>query len=160
MVSFYINNNKVSLDVAADTPLLWIVREVLGLKGSKYGCGMGVCGACTMHLDGKAIRTCVLPVLAVQDKHVTTIEGLSETDKLHPLQQSWIDEKVPQCGYCQSGQLMTAASLLDAKPTPSDSEIEQAMQGNICRCGTYPRIRKAIKRAAAKSNVNPIEVKT
>src|SRR5438128_10119799 len=147
MISFSVNKRRVDLDVDPSTPLLWILRENLGLTGTKYGCGMAQCGACTVHLDGEAIRSCVAPVSRVAGKKVTTIEGLSEA-LTHPLQQAWIEEDVPQCGYCQSGQLMSAAVLLREKPKPADEDIDQAMSGNICRCGTYPRIRKAVHRAA------------
>ena len=147
MISFSVNKQSVNLDVDSSTPLLWVLRENLGLTGTKYGCGMAQCGACTVHLDGEAIRSCVAPVSRAVGKEVTTIEGLS-SDLSHPLQRAWIAEDVPQCGYCQSGQLMSAAVLLREKPRPTDADIDQAMTGNICRCGTYPRIRKAIHRAA------------
>jgi aerobic-type carbon monoxide dehydrogenase small subunit (CoxS/CutS family) len=147
MISFSVNHKQVSLDIDPSTPLLWVLRDNLGLTGTKYGCGMAQCGACTVHLDGEAIRSCVAPVSRAAGKEVTTIEGLSP-DMSHPLQRAWIVEDVPQCGYCQSGQLMSAAVLLREKPRPSDDDIDQAMTGNICRCGTYPRIRKAIHRAA------------
>lgn len=146
---FQINGEQAVVDASPDTPLLWVVREQLGLTGSKFGCGMGLCGACTMHMDGQAIRSCSMPVQLVDGKTVTTIEGLSEGDELHPLQQAWIDQNVPQCGYCQSGQIMSAASLLARDPNPSDDAIRSAMSGNICRCGTYSRIHKAIKQAAS-----------
>lgn len=147
MISFSVNRQHVNLDVDPSTPLLWVLRENLGLTGTKYGCGMAQCGACTVHLNGEAIRSCVAPVSRVEGKEVTTIEGLS-SDLSHPLQRAWLAEDVPQCGYCQSGQLMSAAVLLRDKPQPSAEDIDQAMTGNICRCGTYPRIRKAIYRAA------------
>jgi aerobic-type carbon monoxide dehydrogenase small subunit (CoxS/CutS family) len=147
MISFSVNRRHVNLEVDPSTPLLWVLRENLGLTGTKYGCGMAQCGACTVHLNGEAIRSCVAPVSRVAGKEVTTIEGLSP-DLSHPLQRAWIAEDVPQCGYCQSGQLMSAAVLLREKPRPSDEDIDQAVTGNICRCGTYPRIRKAIHRAA------------
>ena len=147
MISFRVNNRPVSLDVDPSTPLLWVLRENLGLTGTKYACGMAQCGVCTVHLNGEAVRSCVAPVSRVADKEVTTIEGLSP-DLTNPLQRAWIAEDVPQCGYCQSGQLMSAAVLLRENPKPSDDDIDQAMTGNICRCGTYPRIRKAIHRAA------------
>ena len=130
-------------------PLLWAIRENLGLTGTKFGCGLAQCGACTVHVNGNAIRSCVTPVAAVQGSAVTTIEGLSSGEQLHPLQQAWIDEQAPQCGYCQSGQIMSAAALLASNPNPDDAAIDQAMSGNICRCGMYQRIRKAIKRAAS-----------
>src|SRR5436190_8583204 len=147
VVSFSVNKRRVNLDVDPSTPLLWALRENLGLTGTKYGCGIAQCGACTVHLNGEAIRSCVAPVSRAAGKEVTTIEGLS-SDLSHPLQRAWIAEDVPQCGYCQSGQLMSASVLLHEKPRPSDEDIDQAMTGNICRCGTYPRIRKAIHRAA------------
>ncbi len=148
MISFSLNGKKVDTDVAPDTPLLWVVRDIFQLKGSKFGCGAGLCGACTMHVDGMAQRTCVLPVADVAGAAVTTIEGLGSRDKPHPLQRAWVEHSVPQCGYCQSGQLMSAAALLAEKPAPSDDEIAEAMRGNVCRCGTYDRIRKAIRAAA------------
>ena len=147
MISFSVNKRRVNLDVDPATPLLWVLRENLGLTGTKYGCGMAQCGACTVHLNGEAVRSCVTPVSQAAGKEVTTVEGLS-ADLTHPLQKAWIAEDVPQCGYCQSGQLMSAAVLLSEKPRPSDEEIDRAMSGNICRCGTYPRIRKAIHHAA------------
>ena len=147
MVSFSINGRHVNLDVDPSTPLLWVIRDHLGLTGTKYGCGMAQCGACTVHINGQAGRSCVTPVSRAAGKEVTTIEGLS-SDLSHPLQRAWIEEDVPQCGYCQSGQLMSAAVLLREKPQLTDEDIDQAMTGNICRCGTYPRIRKAIHRAA------------
>jgi len=142
-----INGKKHQLDVSAEMPLLWALRDIVKLTGSKYGCGKGLCGACTVHIDGEATRSCVLPVSAAVGKQVTTIEGLSENAD-HPLQQAWMDLNVPQCGYCQTGQIMSAASLLNKNPKPSDDEIDQAMAGNLCRCGTYPRIRSAIHQAA------------
>ena len=144
-----VNNKKYEVDVEADTPMLWVLRDHLNLVGTKYGCGIAQCGACTVHLDGTAIRSCSLPVAAVKDKKITTIEGLSEEAE-HPLQEAWKEHDVPQCGYCQAGQIMNAASLLAKNNTPSDEEIEAAMQGNICRCGTYNRIKAAIKTAASK----------
>jgi isoquinoline 1-oxidoreductase subunit alpha len=150
MVRFTLNTRDVSLEIAPDTPLLWALRDALGLTGTKFGCGAGLCGACTVHLDGKPIRSCMTPVSAVEGHAVTTIEGLA-AGELHPLQRAWIDEQVPQCGYCQSGQLMSAAALLREKPDPSDDEITQFMAGNLCRCGTYLRIRRAIRRAARAS---------
>jgi len=136
--------------VDPDTPLLWVLRDELRLTGTKYGCGEGQCGACTVHVDGAALRSCVVPVSSVARQKITTIEGLS-SDGRHPVQRAWIEEDVPQCGYCQPGQMMTAASLLAYRPKPTDAEIDDAMSGNICRCGTYPRIRKAIHRAALLS---------
>lgn len=147
MTAFSVNGKPFDLDVDPSTPLLWVIRDHLGLTGTKYGCGMAQCGACTVHIDGQAVRSCVAPVSRAAGKAVTTIEGLS-SDLSHPLQRAWIEEDVPQCGYCQSGQLMSAAVLLREKPQPTDEDIDQAMTGNICRCGTYPRIRRAIRRAA------------
>jgi len=142
-----VNGKAHAIDVASDTPLLWVLRDTLGLTGTKYGCGMGLCGACTVHLDGQAVRSCQTPVGTVGAKRITTIEGLS-VDRSHPVQKAWIAEQVPQCGYCQSGQIMQAASLLAKTPHPSRQEIDRAMTGNICRCATYNRIRRAIERAA------------
>jgi aerobic-type carbon monoxide dehydrogenase small subunit (CoxS/CutS family) len=135
-------------DVTSDTPLLWVLRDHLGLIGAKYGCGIGACGACTVHVDGKAVRSCTLPVSQLEGKQITTIEGLSKDGKLHPLQQAWIDVDVPQCGYCQAGQIMNAAALLNEKPRPTDADIHTAMTGNMCRCACYTRIRTAIKTAS------------
>lgn len=146
-ISLTVNGRRQTVDVAPDTPLLWVIRETLGLTGTKFGCGMALCGACTVHLDGEAIRSCVTPVSAAADRRVTTIEGLSP-DATHPLQLAWVAEDVPQCGYCQSGQIMSAAALLARRPNPTDADIHAAMAGNLCRCGTYPRIRRAIQRAA------------
>ena len=145
--AFTINGKAANVDAEPDTPLLWVVREHLKLTGTKFGCGSGLCGACTVHIDGQAVRSCVAPVSRAAGKEVTTIEGLSP-DLRHPLQRAWIEEDVPQCGYCQSGQLMSAAVLLREKPQPTDVDIDKAMTGNICRCGTYPRIRRAIHSAA------------
>jgi len=147
MIRLEVNERKVELDVDPAMPLLWVLRDVLDLTGTKYGCGMALCGACTVHVDGEARRSCVIPVSAVAGKRVTTIEGLSP-DLSHPLQRAWIEEDVPQCGYCQSGQLMSAAVLLREKPDPADEDIDACMSGNVCRCGTYLRIRRAIQRAA------------
>lgn len=147
MIRFSVNGKRVALDVDPSTPLLWVIRDQLALTGTKYGCGMAQCGACTVHLNDEAVRSCVAPVSRAEGKTVITIEGLSR-DLSHPLQRAWLEEDVPQCGYCQSGQLMSAAVLLREKPQPSDEDIDQAMTGNICRCGTYPRIRRAIHRAA------------
>jgi len=144
VISFHLNGQRVEFSGDADTPLLWVVRDVFKLKGSKFGCGAGLCGACTMHLDGSAMKTCVLPVAAVAGKKVTTIEGLSAEGELHPLQTAWVTHNVPQCGYCQSGQIMAAAALLESNPTASLEDIDRAMAGNICRCGCYPRIKTAI----------------
>ncbi len=148
MIHFTLNGESVKTDVSGDTPLLWVIRDHFKLKGSKFGCGMGLCGACTMHLNGSAVRTCIMPVAAVADQAVTTIEGLGSPDNLHVVQQAWLQHNVPQCGYCQSGQIMSASALLAQNNNPSDADIDAAMQGNICRCGTYPRIRKAIHSAA------------
>ncbi|WP_095012902.1 (2Fe-2S)-binding protein [Tsuneonella mangrovi] len=145
-----INGKKQAVEADPSTPLLWVVREHLGMTGTKFGCGAGLCGACTVHLDGEAVRSCQTPLAMADGKQVTTIEGLAEPDgTLHKLQQAWIDAQVPQCGYCQSGQLMSAAALLRETPNPTDADIDAAMSGNICRCGAYGRIRKAIKAAAA-----------
>ena len=147
MISFKVNHKQVKLDVDPSEPLLWVLREKLGLTGTKFGCGMAQCGACTVHIDGQAVRSCVAPVSRADGHEVTTIEGLS-ADLTHPLQRAWIELDVPQCGYCQSGQIMSAAVLLREKPAPTDGDIDEAMTGNICRCGTYPRIRRAIHRAS------------
>ena len=142
-----INGNKHRVNVEDDMPLLWVLRDEIGLTGTKFGCGRGLCGTCTIHLDGEPTRSCMTPVEYAEDSEITTIEGLSN-DVSHPLQQAWIDEEVPQCGYCQSGQIMTAAALLKRIPDPSDDDIDVAMKMNLCRCGTYQRIRKAIHKAA------------
>lgn len=147
MIKLTINGQPRDVDVAGDTPLLWVLRDTLGLMGTKYGCGKALCGACTVHVDGAPTRSCVVPVEGVAGKAITTIEGLS-SDRSHPVQLAWIELDVPQCGYCQSGQIMSAAALLAENPSPTDADIDAAMAGNICRCGTYPRIRSAIKRAA------------
>ncbi len=147
MIKLKVNRKDHTVDVNPDTPLLWVLRENLALTGTKFGCGMALCGACTVHLDGEAIRSCVTPVSRAAGKSVTTIEGLS-SDLSHPLQRAWIAEDVPQCGYCQSGQIMSAAVLLRENPRPDDTDIDEAMSGNICRCGTYQRIRSAIHLAA------------
>jgi isoquinoline 1-oxidoreductase subunit alpha len=147
MITLNVNGRDLEADVEPDTPLLWTLRDGLGLTGTKFGCGMAQCGACTVHLDGQPIRSCVTPVSAVGNKKVTTIEGLS-AEGTHPVQRAWEVEQVPQCGYCQSGQIMSAAALLAKTPKPSDADIDKAMSGNICRCGTYQRIRKAIHTAA------------
>ena len=146
---FNLNGKKVSVEAEPDTPLLWVIRDEIGLTGTKFGCGVALCGACTVHLDGQPIRSCQTPVSAVASKKVSTVESLSN-DNSHPLQKAWIAHDVPQCGYCQSGQLMSAAALLATNKNPSDTDIENAMSGNICRCGTYNRIRAAIKSAAAE----------
>ena len=142
-----LNGRTVKVDVADDTPLLWVLRDTLGLTGTKFGCGMAFCGACTVHLGSEAIRSCQTPVSAAAGQKITTIEGLS-ADRSHVLQKAWIAEDVPQCGYCQSGQIMAAAALLAKNPQPTDADIDAAMDGVLCRCGTYPRIRRAIHRAA------------
>ena len=150
MSSFNLNVNgkNLQVDVDADTPILWVLRDSLNLVGTKFGCGIAQCGACTIHLDGEAARSCSLPISAVADKKITTIEGLSE-DGNHPLQEAWREHDVPQCGYCQAGQIMSAAALLEKNASPSDQDIDNAMRGNICRCGTYNRIKAAIKTAAS-----------
>ncbi len=142
-----INGRRETVDVAPETPLLWVLRDTVGLTGTKFGCGMAQCGACTVHVEGAAVRSCTTPVSRVVDKRVTTIEGLSN-DASHPVQKAWIELDVPQCGYCQSGQIMSAAALLAKNPRPTDADIDTAMSGNICRCGTYQRIRAAIHKAA------------
>ena len=142
-----INNKAYEVNVSEDMPLLWVLRDYLELTGTKYGCGIGQCGACTIHLDGTPTKSCLLPIGEVSNKKIITIEGLEKKGELHPVQKAWITEDVPQCGYCQSGQIMSAVALIENNPNPSDEEINQAMQGNICRCGTYVRIRKAIKSA-------------
>lgn len=147
MISFTLNGAAVQVDAPDDMPLLWVLRDRLSLTGTKYGCGIAQCGACTVHVDGRATRACVAPVATIAGKTVTTIEGLESDEKLHPLQQAWVDQQVPQCGYCQSGMIMAAADLLARNPAPDDAEIDGAMT-NLCRCGTYPRIRKAIHQAA------------
>jgi isoquinoline 1-oxidoreductase alpha subunit len=148
MITLTVNNQSYTVDVEPTMPLLWVLRDVLHLTGTKYGCGMAQCGACTVHLNGEAVRSCVTPVSRAQDQKVITIEGLSGNSS-HPLQKAWAEEDVPQCGYCQSGQIMAAAVLLRENPNPTDQDIDDAMSGNICRCGTYQRIRKAIHRAAS-----------
>lgn len=145
--SLIVNGQPVTVDVPAETPLLWVIRDILDLKGTKYGCGMALCGCCTVHINGEATRSCTTAISAAADKRITTLEGLSE-DGTHPVQLAWEEIDVPQCGYCQAGQLMSAAALLAKHPHPTDAEIDAAMDGNICRCGTYLRIRKAIHRAA------------
>ena len=146
-INIKINGKSKQIDIDPKTPLLWVLRDYLNLVGTKYGCGMAQCGACTVHLDNKAVRSCVLPISAVGDQSVTTIEGLSENGD-HPVQKAWLKENVSQCGYCQAGQIMSAASLLKDNPKPTDDDIDLAMSGNICRCGTYVRVKKAIKRAS------------
>jgi aerobic-type carbon monoxide dehydrogenase small subunit (CoxS/CutS family) len=147
MIALEVNGKRVSVDVSPDMPLLWVLRDTLGLTGTKFGCGLGQCGACTVHLDGAAVRACTTAVSAASGKKITTIEGLSPSST-HPLQVAWVAEQVPQCGYCQSGQIMSAAAMLAKTPRPTDAQIDSAMAGNICRCGTYQRIRRAIRRAA------------
>jgi isoquinoline 1-oxidoreductase alpha subunit len=146
-VKFTLNGKPQTVDVAPEMPLLWVLRDVLGMTGTKFGCGMALCGACTVHINGSATRSCVTQMKSIAGKSVTTIEGLS-ADATHPVQQAWIEQDVPQCGYCQSGQIMNAASLLAKNPHPSDADIDEVMRGNICRCGTYQTIRAAIHRAA------------
>lgn len=155
-ITFTLNGQAASLDIEPDTPLLWVLRDELAMNGTRFGCGMGLCGACTVHLDGSPVRSCSMPISAVAGRSVTTIEGLSANGD-HPLQKAWVAENAPQCGYCQSGQIMSAAALLANKPNPTDDDINAYMSGNICRCGTYPRIRKAIKRAAADMAVAGVE---
>jgi aerobic-type carbon monoxide dehydrogenase small subunit (CoxS/CutS family) len=147
--SLHVNNKVYPVEVLPDTPLLWVLRDSIGLTGTKFGCGIAQCGACTVHLEGKAVRSCTLPVVSIGDKKITTIEGLS-ADGNHPVQQAWVEEDVAQCGYCQAGQIMTATALLRKNSNPNDAEIDTAMAGHICRCGTYKRIRKAIHVAAKK----------
>lgn len=145
-----VNGEERFIDAPADMPLLWVLRDLLGLTGTRFGCGQALCGACTVHLDGQAVRSCVTPVAAVGGRRVTTIEGLGGSAAEHPVQQAWMAEAVPQCGFCQAGQIMSAAALLANHPSPSDDQIDGFMAGNICRCGTYDRIRRAIRRAAEK----------
>ena len=147
MTALRINGRDVTVDVAPDTPLLWVLRDTLGMTGTKFGCGIAQCGACTVHLNGEPVRSCQLPIGGLEGREVTTIEGLPQ-DASHRVQQAWIAEQVPQCGYCQSGQIMSAVALLEKNPNPSDADIDAAMSGNLCRCGTYQRIRRAIHRAA------------
>ncbi len=150
MVSVTVNGRRHDIDVPDDTPLLWALRDELGLTGTKFGCGMALCGACTVHVDGQPVRACVTPISAVASSKITTIEGLA-TDRVgRAMQAAWVDLGVPQCGYCQAGQIMTATALVKRNPKPTDAQIDEAMTGNICRCGTYPRIRAAIKQAAAQ----------
>ena len=151
MIEFTLNGKAVRTDDDPGTPLLWVVRDTFKLKGSKFGCGAGLCGACTMHIDGKASRTCMTPISAVSGRNVMTIEGLGTPDELHPLQAAWVELSVPQCGYSQSGQIMSAASLLNKNPTPSSADVDAAMSGNICRCGCYVRIKEAVLTVAGQS---------
>jgi isoquinoline 1-oxidoreductase alpha subunit len=146
-ITFTLNGRAQTVDVSPDMPLLWVLRDTLNMTGTKFGCGMALCGACTVHINGEATRSCITPISSVGGKKIVTIEGLS-ADGSHPVQKAWIEEDVPQCGYCQSGQIMSAVALLAKKPKPTDADIDDAMSGNICRCGTYQRIRKAIHRAA------------
>ena len=148
-ITFNLNGNPVSVNADKDEELQWVLRDRLNMNGVKYGCGMGLCGVCTSHIDGEAKRTCITPVGSVQGKNVTTIEGLAQGGTLHPVQQAWVDNDVAQCGYCQAGQIMQAVSLLNKTPNPTDDDIDDAMGGNLCRCGTYFRIRSAIKQVAA-----------
>lgn len=148
-ITLKINNQSHTVDVPGDTPLLWVLRDVLNLKGTKYGCGIAFCGACTVHVGGQAVRSCVTPVGSVENAEITTIEGLAEAAS-HPVQEAWEEIDVPQCGYCQAGQIMTASALLSTNPKPTDAEIDSAMSGNLCRCGTYPRIREAVHHAAER----------
>lgn len=146
VVTLNVNGKSTTVDVPADMPLLWVLRDVMNLKGTKYGCGVGQCGSCTVHMRGRAVRACQVPIQKVGDAPITTIEGLS-ADGSHPLQRAWLELDVPECGYCQAGQIMSAAALLSLNPTPTDSDIDTAMNANLCRCGTYPRIRQGIQRA-------------
>jgi isoquinoline 1-oxidoreductase subunit alpha len=155
MFVLHVNGEQRAVDVPADMPLLWVLRDIVGLTGTKFGCGIAQCGACTVHVDGKAVRSCVLPVSAVGDKAVTTIEAVGKTPSGRKIQQAWLDVDVVQCGYCQSGQIMSAAALLARTPNPSDGDIDAAMSGNICRCATYVRIRAAIKQAATGKAEGP-----
>ncbi|WP_077530735.1 (2Fe-2S)-binding protein [Vreelandella utahensis] len=149
-ITVRVNGTEQSVDAPEDTPLLWVLRDWMGLKGTKFGCGIGQCGACTVHIDGSAERSCITPVARVAggEVSVTTIEGLADEDSLHPVQEAWLEHNVPQCGYCQSGQIMSAAALLDQEPAPDDERINEFMAGNLCRCGTYPRIHAAIRSVA------------
>ncbi|QBB70782.1 (2Fe-2S)-binding protein [Pseudolysobacter antarcticus] len=147
MTKFTINGQTVSVDAADDTPLLWVIRDIVGIKGTKFGCGIGMCGACTVHIDGRAMRSCITPLSAIADSTIVTIEGLDPAGQ-HPLQKAWIETQTPQCGYCQSGQIMQAASMLKDYPHPTDTDIDNIMSGNLCRCMAYARIRRAIKLAA------------
>jgi isoquinoline 1-oxidoreductase subunit alpha len=151
-ITLKVNKKEHTIDADPQMPLLWAIRDIVGLKGTKYGCGVAQCGACTVHLEGQPVRSCSIPVIGAANKSITTIEGLSD-DNSHPVQAAWIEEQVPQCGYCQSGQIMAAVALLQKKTSPTDEDIDAAMQGHICRCGTYPRIREAIKKASKKMTV-------
>jgi isoquinoline 1-oxidoreductase subunit alpha len=149
MTRFYVNGDPVAFNASADTPLLWVLRDALGLTGTKFGCGMAQCGACTVHVNGEAVRSCVTPVSAVEGKRINTIEGLPDTPVVKAVRTAWLDKDVVQCGYCQPGQVMAATALLAKNPKPSDADIDAAMSGNLCRCGTYQRIREAVHAAAA-----------
>jgi isoquinoline 1-oxidoreductase subunit alpha len=151
-ITLKVNKKEHTIDADPQMPLLWAIRDIVGLKGTKYGCGVAQCGACTVHMEGQPVRSCSIPVIVAANKSITTIEGLSD-DNSHPVQAAWIEEQVPQCGYCQSGQIMAAVALLQKKTSPTDADIDAAMQGHICRCGTYPRIREAIKKASKKMTV-------
>jgi isoquinoline 1-oxidoreductase alpha subunit len=153
-ITLTVNNKPYKIDVDPQMPLLWAIRDFVGLKGTKFGCGMAQCGACTVLMDGNPVRSCSTPVTAAANKKIATIEGLSDNVE-HPVQQAWIEHQVPQCGYCQSGQIMTAVAFLKKNPNPTEEQIDAAMQGNLCRCGTYPRIRKAVKRAAELMKAKP-----
>jgi len=157
MIAITVNGKRHDVDVEPSTPLLWVLRDSLGLTGTKYGCGIAQCGACTVHIEGTATRSCVTPVSTVEGQAVTTIEGLAPGDTLHPVQEAWLEEDTVQCGYCQSGQIMSAAGLLSRNQNPSDSEIDEAMSGNICRCGTYGRIKCAIQRASRMLRGEPTQ---
>ena len=151
-ITLKVNKKEHTIDADPQMPLLWAIRDIVGLKGTKYGCGVAQCGACTVHMEGQPVRSCSIPVIGAANKSITTIEGLSD-DNSHPVQAAWIEEQVPQCGYCQSGQIMAAVALLQKKTSHTDADIDAAMQGHICRCGTYPRIREAIKKASKKMTV-------
>ena len=159
MVKFTLNGQAREVDAPPDMPLLWVIRDVLQLTGTKFGCGMALCGACTIHLNGQATRSCILPVGAVEGQQVRTIEGLAQGPQLHPCQRAWKELSVPQCGYCQSGQLMQASSLLAQNAAPTDDDIDTQMSGNLCRCGTYPRVRAAIHRAADIAKAENVDLK-
>jgi aerobic-type carbon monoxide dehydrogenase small subunit (CoxS/CutS family) len=150
-ISLKINNKNYTFNGDPSTPLLWVIRDYIGLKGTKYGCGIGLCGSCTILIDGYAIRSCSMQVSSAENQPITTIEGLASNEDLHPVQKAWIEEDVPQCGYCQAGQIMTAVGLLNQNPNPSEAEIENAMNGNVCRCGTYQRIKKGVLRASGQT---------
>lgn len=155
MTSLTINGKEYGVDASADMPLLWVIREQCGLTGTKFGCGIAQCGACTVHIDGRPVRSCVTPAISAEGKNITTIEGIApDKNTLHIVQQAWIEEQTPQCGYCQSGQIMSAVSLLNENPSPTDEEIDAAMSGNICRCGMYGRIKSAIHRASASLQIS------